>query len=102
MICASVSQQLIHISGGLKWGKILCRYGEVRREVRGNKREDEQGEWEWDEGIFNIGWGMTVVGVKVAVKLGMLRGHNTLFLIGGINNALQGRRGEGGGGRHNL
>ena len=35
---------------------------------------------------------MTVVGVKVAVKLGMLRGHNTLFLIGGINNALQGRR----------
>ena len=45
---------------------------------------------------------MTVVGVKVAVKLGMLMGHNTLFLIGGINNALQGRRGEGGGGRHNL
>ena len=28
---------------------------------------------------------MTVVGVKVAVKLGMLRGHNTLFLIGMIN-----------------
>lgn len=54
----SATNPSLYISGGLKWGKILCRYeGEVRKEVRGNKREDEQGEWEWDEGIFNIGWG---------------------------------------------
>ena len=33
---------------------------------------------------------MTVVGVKVAVKLGMLRGGIINYLIGGMYNALQG------------